>query len=184
MSSQHSPSESGTAGLPFGEWLPDDGAELSAALVIGNSTAATEILKGAKVGRVIQAEQPAKLEQSQPEFDLIFCSRDALQGTTNPIELLTASWKLALPDAILLLESRILDQPGCSRYARFLGSKEAEYPGGEWVPGRLTLRWMVEASGFDVERWLNEGALGDGGAAVTAALQARRSERAPEILSQ
>jgi len=142
-------------------------------------------LEAIGVEEVVSSELPAEPEDGIGEaFDLVHCGGDALRRTPSPVNMLTQLWKLAAPDAVLLLESEVLDQPGGSRYARFLPSSETTGAGGAWVPSRLVLRWMVEASGFDVERWLGGDTVDDGAAAARASLRARRAARAPEILSQ
>ena len=48
------------------------------------------------------------------------------------------------------------------------------------MPGRLALRWSVETSGFDVERWLESG--GEAEPTVDAYLVAKRTERYPALV--
>jgi hypothetical protein len=45
----------------------------------------------------------------------------------------------------------MLEDAELSEYVRFVRSTYAEDPTWWWVPGRLALRWMMDACGFDVE---------------------------------
>jgi SAM-dependent methyltransferase len=137
---------------------------------------------GGRYGELFERELPEDLEDhrllelidpeelpSQGEFDFVLC-RNLLRTTTNPMAFLNELWRLTSPGATLLLEAEVLTEPEQSRLARFV-------PGAGWVPGRLTLRWMLEVSGFDVERWLDDGSPQDG---TRAALRATRAEREPD----
>ena len=128
---------------------------------------AGELPEDLEKGRVLEVTSPGELP-AEGEFDLVLC-RDAIRATPNPMAFLNELWQLTSPGATLLFEAEVLTEPAHSRLARFV-------PAAGWVPGRLTLRWMLEVSGFDVERWLDEG--GDS-ANGRAALRAVRAEREP-----
>jgi hypothetical protein len=118
-------------------------------------------------GRLLEVSSPRELP-AEGEFEVVLC-RGGIDATANPMAFLNQLWHLAAPGATLLLETEVLTDSRHSRLARFV-------PTGGWVPGRLTLRWMLEVSGFDVESWLGEGSeLLES----RAALRAVRSEREP-----
>jgi SAM-dependent methyltransferase len=133
----------------------------------GHDPFAAELPEDLDDSRLLEVTSAGELP-SQGEFDFVLC-RDVIRVTPNPMALLNALWRLTSPGAILLLEAEALTEPTHSRLARFV-------PAAGWVPGRLTLRWMLEVSGFDVERWLDDG---DGQAVPRAALRAVRAAREP-----
>ncbi len=113
-------------------------------------------------------------------FDVVHC-RGLLQRVAAPMNLLGRLWGMTAPDGLLLLESATLDPPELSRYTTF-APRTAERPAPEWIPGRLTLRWMVETSGFDPREWRAEHPQGGAGLpTVSAYLRARRAERRPAV---
>lgn len=112
-------------------------------------------------------------------FDLVYC-RDSLQSDPHPMNLLTRLWHLTEAEGILLVESRVMSAPEQSRYGRFVRADGGA--SSHWVPGRLAFRWMVEASGYDVDRWLHDGAQPPGGGdQANAYLRATRTERNPAL---
>jgi SAM-dependent methyltransferase len=128
---------------------------------------AGELPEGLDDSRLLEVTATLELP-SEGEFDFVLC-RNVIRTTANPMALLNELWQLTSPGAILLLEAEVLIEPTHSRLARFV-------PAAGWVPGRLTLRWMLEVSGFDVERWLDEE--GDPTSSL-AALRAVRADREP-----
>jgi hypothetical protein len=112
-------------------------------------------------------------------FDLVLC-RDSLQCDPHPMNLLTHIWHLTKAGGILLVESRILTAPEQSRYGRFVAADGES--SSHWVPGRLAFRWMVEVSGYDVDRWLLQQAeTTDEEGWASAYLHATRTERNPAL---
>jgi hypothetical protein len=82
-------------------------------------------------------------------FDLVHC-HSLLHRVLQPVELLERL-RLMLDEAgTLLLGTLLLRDPQLSEYARFV---PAACENGEswWLPGRLAVRWMLEAAGFRVE---------------------------------
>ncbi len=120
--------------------------------------------------RVLEVRPGDVLDTEEGDFDFVLC-RNALRSSPYPMALLADLWRLTAPAGVLLLESDVVAGPEHSQYASFVPSTRS---GGGWVPGRLALRWMVEVSGFDVERWLDEA-----GASGCACLRAVRSDRTP-----
>jgi hypothetical protein len=110
-------------------------------------------------------------------FELVVC-REALQGDAHPANLLTAIWNASAEGAKLLLHSLVMTDAGLSAYARFVAAS-AGVGDTEWLPGRLALRWTIETSAFDVERWIDAGA--DGGR-DDAYLVATRTQRIPSLI--
>jgi len=122
--------------------------------------------------RLLEVAGDSGVEGRAQEFDFALC-RDPLRSCPYPMALLADLWRLLAPGGVLLLEAEVDPAREHSPYARFV---PAATTGAGWVPGRLALRWMIEASGFDVERWLGDA---DIGADSRAHLRALRSERAP-----
>ncbi|HEY1854809.1 MAG TPA: methyltransferase domain-containing protein [Solirubrobacterales bacterium] len=120
-------------------------------------------------------ERPAE----EGVFDLVVC-RDSLNATAHPANLLSDIWHLTAVDGTLLLECRVMTAVDLSIYARFVeaavGVGEAE-----WLPGRLALRWSVETSGFDVDRWIDSPGLEAGSGEASAYLAATRVARPPAL---
>lgn len=83
-------------------------------------------------------------------FDLVHCN-GILYHEPNPIETLKRLRRMVSDGGQLLLGSMMLDDAEVSEYARFVRTTYAEDPTWWWVPGRLALRWMMDACGFDVE---------------------------------
>jgi SAM-dependent methyltransferase len=111
-------------------------------------------------------------------FELVHC-QGVLQRVAAPMNLLGRLWRMTAPGGLLLIRSAVLDRPDLSRHIDFASAGEHRAEPA-WVPGRLALRWMVETSGFDADSWFGESPhASHGGAASSAYLQARRSERAP-----
>lgn len=54
------------------------------------------------------------------------------------------------PGGRLLLGSMMLADPELAEYARFVPTSYDGDPTWWWVPGRLVMRWMLEAVGFEV----------------------------------
>jgi tRNA (mo5U34)-methyltransferase len=113
------------------------------------------------------------------QFDLVHCN-GLLYHERNPLELLEALRRITAPGGLLLLGSMMLADPALSDHVRFVPTDYYGDPTWWWVPGRLALRWMVETSGFDVERVLPEqpGLPGEF-RTVNGYLQAIRVERSP-----
>lgn len=130
---------------------------------------------------VIRCRVPSDLEGNiGADFGLVYC-RDSLQLDPHPMNLLTRLWHVTDPEAVLLLESRILSDSEQSRYGRFVAAEEGEDSPAHFVPGRLALRWMVEVSGFDVDRWLPSEARADDRCQVSAYLRGTRVARQPAL---
>jgi hypothetical protein len=112
-------------------------------------------------------------------FDSVLCV-GTIQADPHPANLLLALWEVMPPGSPLLLHSRILTDPACSPYARFVaaGAGTGET---EWLPGRLALRWTVETNGFDLARWIESGSSEQAGEAE-AYLEATRTERTPSLV--
>ncbi len=112
-------------------------------------------------------------------FDLIVC-REVLQASPHPANLLNRIWEAGSEGAVLLLHSRVLADVEKSMYAQFVAAS-AGLGDTEWLPGRLALRWSVETSGFDVDRWLAGGEGAAGALEASACLQATRTARTPAL---
>ncbi len=119
-------------------------------------------------------------DASSGGFELAVCA-ELLQTNPHPARVLGGLWGAMQEGATLLLHSRVLAGPGESQYARFVAAAAAVGP-DEWLPGRLALRWSLETSGFDVERWLSAGEDSPRSRETSAYLQAKRMERLPSLM--
>jgi tRNA (mo5U34)-methyltransferase len=95
-------------------------------------------------------------------FDVVHC-HGVLYHDLNPVALLQRLHAMLAPGGTLLFGSMMLDDPELSEYARFVPGEYYGDPTWWWVPGRLAMRWMLEAAGFKVEEefGLNEGPRGE-----------------------
>jgi SAM-dependent methyltransferase/predicted O-methyltransferase YrrM len=93
-------------------------------------------------------------QQLDPEvhgrFDLIHCN-GVLYHEPNPMGMLRQLRAMLRDDGELLLGSMMLEDPVLSEYARFVRHDYASDPTWWWVPGRLALRWMMDAAGLEAE---------------------------------
>jgi hypothetical protein len=159
--------------------LPDD---LTGKRVLDLAPAPVEALADELSGR-----DPALLAQRRPDddwaaegpFDFIVC-RNAIQADPHPARFLLALWEALAEGGTLVLASPVMTAVARSRYARFV-AVSADAGATEWLPGRLALRWSLETSGFDVERWLAT-AEDAPGAVADAAVVAVRTARWPSLI--
>jgi tRNA (mo5U34)-methyltransferase len=82
-------------------------------------------------------------------FDLVHC-HGVLYHDLHPVALLQRLRPMLADGGRLLFGSMMLADPELSEYARFV---PGAYYGDRtwwWVPGRLAMRWMLEAAGFAV----------------------------------
>jgi SAM-dependent methyltransferase len=84
------------------------------------------------------------------KFDLVHCN-GVLYHEPNPMAMLAALRTVVADGGELLLGSMMLADAELSEYARFVRGAYAGDPTWWWVPGRLALRWMMDACGFDSE---------------------------------
>jgi SAM-dependent methyltransferase len=95
-------------------------------------------------------------------FDVVHC-HGVLYHDLNPVALLQRLHAMVAPGGTLLFGSIMLDDPELSEYARFVPGEYFGDPTWWWVPGRLAMRWMLEAAGFAVEEefGISEGPRGE-----------------------
>jgi tRNA (mo5U34)-methyltransferase len=95
-------------------------------------------------------------------FDIVHC-HGVLYHDLNPVALLQRLRAMVSPGGTLLFGSMMLDDPELSEYARFVPGEYYGDPTWWWVPGRLAMRWMLEAAGFavDEEFGVSEGPRGE-----------------------
>lgn len=87
--------------------------------------------------------------EAHGRFDLVHC-HGVLYHEPHPMLLLEHLRALLEDRGTLLLGSMMLADPTLSEHARFV---PGSYYGDEswwWVPGRLAMRWMLDAAGFEV----------------------------------
>jgi tRNA (mo5U34)-methyltransferase len=83
-------------------------------------------------------------------FDVVHCN-GVLYHEPNPMGMLQRLRTMVADGGELLLGSMMLEDPTLAEYTRFVRHDYAGDPTWWWVPGRLALRRMVDAAGFDVE---------------------------------
>jgi tRNA (mo5U34)-methyltransferase len=83
-------------------------------------------------------------------FDLIHCN-GVLYHEPNPMGMLQRIRTMLADSGQLLLGSMMLASAELSEHARFVRHDYAGDPTWWWVPGRLALRWMMEAAGLEPE---------------------------------
>lgn len=115
------------------------------------------------------------------KFDVVHCN-GVLCHEPDPIGMLQRLRMMLTVDGELLLGSMMLADPELSEYARFVRSEYAGDPTWWWVPGRLALRWMMDACGLEAEA-LPPRFAGPGGdfEVVNGYLRARLSEPDPQL---
>lgn len=92
-----------------------------------------------------QALDPAK----HGRFDLVHC-HGVLYHDLHPAALLQKLRPMVADGGRLLFGSMMLADPELSEYARFVPNAYYGDRTWWWVPGRLAMRWMLEAVGFEV----------------------------------
>jgi len=100
--------------------------------------------------------------QRHGTFALVHC-HGVLYHQAHPVAMLERLRSMVAPDGRLLLGSMMLADPELSEHARFVPHAYYGDPTWWWVPGRLALRWMLEAVGFEItaEFGLHEGPPGE-----------------------
>jgi 2-polyprenyl-3-methyl-5-hydroxy-6-metoxy-1,4-benzoquinol methylase len=83
-------------------------------------------------------------------FDVVHC-HGVLYHEMHPLALIQRLWAMLAEHGTLLFGSMMLEAAELSEYARFVPGSYFGDPTWWWIPGRLTMRWMLEAVGFDVE---------------------------------
>jgi tRNA (mo5U34)-methyltransferase len=84
------------------------------------------------------------------QFDFVHCN-GVLYHELNPVRLLQRLREMVNDDGELWLGTMMLADPALSEFARFIRNDYAGDPTWWWVPGRLAMPWMLEASGFTSE---------------------------------
>jgi len=98
--------------------------------------------------RQIGWQQLSPTEHGQ--FDLVHCN-GVLYHEPNPVLTLQALRRMLRPGGLLVLGTMTLADVELSELARFVPDTYFGDPSWWWVPGRMCVRWMLEATGFVVE---------------------------------
>ncbi len=85
--------------------------------------------------------------QKHGTFDLIHC-HGVLYHEPHPMAMLLALRQMLAPNGTMLFGSMMLDSAELSEYIRFVPNAYYGDPTWWFVPGRLAMRWMLEAAGF------------------------------------
>ena len=83
-------------------------------------------------------------------FDVVHCN-GVLYHEPDPLGMLTRLRAMVAAGGTLMLGSMMLAGAEQSEYVRFVRATYAEDPTWWWVPGRLALRRMMDACGFETE---------------------------------
>jgi SAM-dependent methyltransferase/predicted O-methyltransferase YrrM len=83
-------------------------------------------------------------------FDLVHC-HGVLYHEVDPMGLLRRLRDMVTDDGTLIFGTMMLADPERSECARFVPGAFCGDPTWWWVPGRLAIRWMLEAAGFAIE---------------------------------
>jgi tRNA (mo5U34)-methyltransferase len=83
-------------------------------------------------------------------FDLIHC-HGVLYHEPMPMMLLEKMRAMLAPGGTMLFGSMMLAEPELAEFSRFVPGAYSGDPTWWWVPGRLAMRWMLEAAGFVTE---------------------------------
>jgi len=166
---------------------PSGTVEGARALAIGvGAVDATALLQGMGASAVVTCAErnghgPEQawpgLESTAHERFGIACVDGAIEVEPNPMGLLGRIWTACEPGALLVLGAQVAADARLSQYA----VKLDDGPRRGWLPGRLTLRWMVETSGFAVESIEDRPSGGDSPAA-DCVLVATRVDRNPVVV--
>jgi SAM-dependent methyltransferase len=82
-------------------------------------------------------------------YELVHC-HGVLYHEVHPMVLLQRLREMLTDDGVLLFGSMMLADPELSECARFIPGSYYNDPSWWWVPGRLAMRWMLEAVGLKV----------------------------------
>lgn len=97
--------------------------------------------------------QPLKWEDLDPavhgKFDLVHC-HGVLYHDLHPMQLVQRLRQMLAPGGTLFFGSMMLASPELAEYARFVPGSYYRDETWWWVPGRLCMRWMLEAADLDV----------------------------------
>lgn len=99
--------------------------------------------------------RPLRWEDLDPaehgRFDLVHC-HGVLYHDLHPMALVDRLRDMLAPGGLMLFGSMMLGSPELAEYSRFVPGAFYGDPTWWWVPGRLCMRWMLEAAGLRVER--------------------------------
>jgi tRNA (mo5U34)-methyltransferase len=91
----------------------------------------------------------------QGRFDIVHCN-GVVYHDPHPLMLLQALRAMLAEGGTLYFGSMMLADPALSEHVRFVPGSYFGDPTWWWVPGRLAMRWMLEAAGLAVEAEFGE----------------------------
>jgi len=94
--------------------------------------------------------------ERQGTFDIVHCN-GVVYHDPHPLRLVQTLRSMLADDGTLYFGSMMLADPALSEHMRFVPGSYFGDPTWWWVPGRLAMRWMLEAAGFAVEAEFGEG---------------------------
>lgn len=141
--------------------------------------AAEDALDGRGVERVVTVPWPSEDIATPGPYNLAHLTA-GLDGELHPLSVGAWLWWRLHAGGTLVLESTVLADPKQTAFAEFIVDPADSDQRWRWLPGRLTLRWMIENSGFDQLVWLGEQP-GQDPKTIQVCLQATRGERGPAV---
>jgi tRNA (mo5U34)-methyltransferase len=104
--------------------------------------------------------QPIGWRDLDPErhgtFDVVHCN-GLVYHDPHPLLVVQKLRSMLADGGTLYFGSMMLADPALSEHMRFVPGSYFGDPTWWWVPGRLAMRWMLEAAGFAVESGFGEG---------------------------
>ncbi len=149
-------------GLPFGEtptWRElADWMVGRRVLVVGDDAeqAATAFaVRGAASVQTYERSWNELDPERHGIFEIVYCD-GLLDRAAEPLALLRTLRSMITLGGLLAIGATVLDDPERSEYLRFVPDGLPGDPGWRLIPGRLAFRWMLQASGFEVQAALGE----------------------------
>jgi tRNA (mo5U34)-methyltransferase len=114
-------------------------------------------------------------------FDLVHC-HGVLYHEMHPAALLQKLRAMCKPDGMVIVGTMMLASAELSEYARFVPGSFYGDPTWWWVPGRLAMRWMLEAVGLQIDDMfgVSEGPRGEF-PVINGYFKTRPTEPSPEV---
>lgn len=143
------------------------------------SPGAEEQLAGRGIEKPTTLPWPTEAHTDMGPFQIAYVTA-GLDGELHPLSVGAWLWWRVMTGGVLILEATVLADPAKTTFAEFIADPADSDQRWRWLPGRLTLRWMIENSGFDSFVWLGERP-GQEPGTVDVCLQAKRVDRGPAV---
>jgi hypothetical protein len=137
------------------------------------------LLDGRGIKDLVNVSWPSEDIADPGPYHLAYLAA-GLDGELHPLAVGAWLWWRLHTGGSLVLEGTVLADPEKTAFSDFVVDPSGSDQRWRWIPGRMTLRWMVENSGFDDVVWLDERPGNEPGT-VEVALQAVKGERGPAV---